>query len=156
MKKRKKQRKTKNQIKVVSTETHTAFNTRLLFITLMFFVFSFLAYCCIKDREFEIGVVFGILALLPIFIFLISPLYMVFSYREIKIVYVLGQTEIINRLDIRSIVSFGGFLSKSEPFPYYVITYPKSKKLPFFVNGEIPKTLKTKKLIKKYYKDKLL
>ena len=66
----------------------------------------------------------------------------------------MGQTEIIRSTDIRSIISFGGFGSY-ELLPYYEIVYPKTKKY-FFIDGEIPKTLKTRRLIKKYYKYKLL
>ncbi len=154
MKKRKKQRKSEKGIKGASTETHTAFNTQLFFVIVMFLIFASIAYCCFKSREIGFAIGFCIATLLPIFVFLTSPLYMVFSYKEIKIVYVMGQTEIIRSTDIRSITSFGGF-SRYEPFPYYEIVYPKTNKY-FFINGEIPKTLKTRRLIKKYYKYKLL
>ena len=156
MKKRKKKNASKYQRQTASNETYTAFNTRLFLIIAMFLLFVFIAYTCFIEREIGIGIGFSIASLLPVFVFIISPLYMVFSHKEIKIVYVLGQIETIQRTDIRNIMSFGGFCSEYEPLPYYEISYPKSKKQPFFVDGEIPKTFKVKRLMKKYYKDKLL
>ena len=81
MKKRKKQRKSKKGIKVASTETHTAFNTQLLFVIVMFLIFASIAYCCFKSREIGFAIGFCIATLLPIFVFLTSPLYIVFSYK---------------------------------------------------------------------------
>ena len=156
MKKRKKQRKRKKGIKVTSTETHTAFNTQLLFVIVMFLIFASIAYCFFKSREIGFAIGFCIATLLPIFVFLTSPLYMVFSHKEIKIVYVLGQIETIQRTEIRNIMSLGGFCSEYELLPYYEISYRRSEKQPFFVNGELPKTFRVKRLMKKYYKDKLL
>ena len=156
MKKRKKKNTSKYQQQTASKEKYTAFNTQLFFVITMFLLFVFIAYTCFIEREIGIGIGFSIASLLPVFVFIISPLYIVFSHKEIKIVYVLGQIETIQRTDIRNIISLGGFCSEYEPLPYYEISYPKSKKQPFFVNGEIPKTFKVKRLIKKYYKDKLL
>ena len=155
MKKRKKKNASKYQQQTASNETYTAFNTRLFFIIAMFLFFVFIAYTCFIEREIGAGIGFSIASLLPVFVFIISPLYMVFSHKEIKIVYVLGQIETIQRTDIRNIMSLGGFCSKSEPLPYYSISYRRSEKQPFFVNGELPKTFRVKRLMKKYYKDKL-
>ena len=155
MKKRKKRKKNqyKNQASATPTKTYTAFNTHLFLPIGMFLIFLFIAIIFAKDGEIGGAIVFAIVALLAIFIFLISPLYMVFSYKEVKIVYVMGQKEIIRWTDVRNIASYGGFLSNHEP--YYALSYPKNQKTLFFVNGEIPKTLKTKKLIKKFFKGTL-
>lgn len=150
MKKRK-----KNQASATPTKTYTAFNTHLFLRIGMFLIFLFMAIISAKDGEIGCAIVFGIATLLPIFVFLISPLYMIFSYKEIKIVYVMGQKEIIRWTDVRNITSHGGFFSKYDPLPYYELSYPQNKKRPFFVNGEIPKTFKTKRLIKKLFRGTL-
>ena len=154
MKKRKKNQY-KNQASATPTKTYTAFNTHLFLPIGMFLIFLFIAISCVRNGEIGLAIGFGIATLLPIFVFLISPLYMVFSYKEVKIVYVMGQKEIIRWTDVRKIISFCGFLSKHEPLPYYALLYPQNKKRPFFVNGEIPKTFKTKRLIKKLFRGTL-
>ena len=154
MKKRKKMQR-KNQTPATPTKTYTAFNTHLFLPIGMFLIFLFIAISCVRNGEIGLAIGFGIATLLPIFVFLISPLYTVFSYKEVKIVYVMGQKEIIRWTDVRNITSYGSFFSKYEPLPYYELSYPKNKKRPFFVKGEIPKTFKTKKLIKKLYRGTL-
>jgi hypothetical protein len=135
-------------------KTYIAFNTHLFLPFFMFIVFLWLLIAFFREGGVGFGIVCAIVILLSVFAFLISPLYIIFSYKEIKIVYVLGQTETIRWTDIRSITRFGGF-SRHEPLPFYLLSYPKNKKSPFFVNGQIPKTFKTKRLIKKYYKGEL-
>ena len=64
----------------------------------------------------------------------------------------MGQKEIIKWKNIRYIRLNGAWISRGGGFPHYEVAYPTDVKRAFFIRGEIPKTRKTKKYIKMYYK----
>ena len=99
---------------------------------------------------------FGSFVLLLVFVLAFSPLYFVFSDEYVEIVYNFGQREIIKWKDIRTISLMGSWIGAGGGSPHYVFAYPRKEKRLFFVVGEIPKTRKTKKLIEKYYKRKIV
>ena len=68
----------------------------------------------------------------------------------------MGQREIIRWKNIRYIRLNGAWVTRGEGLPHYEIAYPTNVKRAFFVRGEIPKTRKTKKYIKKYYKKDII
>jgi hypothetical protein len=107
---------------------------------------------CIHEKEIGMAVGFSLATLLLIFAFLVSPVYYIFSRRSVQIIYLLGQKEEIKWVSIRSITLYGGWMSRGEGAPHYHIAYPSYKKRAFFINGDISKTRKTQRLIKKYYK----
>ena len=108
--------------------------------------------CAAIEQEIGLSIGFAVATLLPVFVLLISPLYVVFSDEEIEIVYIMGQKEIIKWKNIRYIRLNGAWISRGGGFPHYEVAYPTDVKRAFFVRGEIPKTRKTKKYIKIYYK----
>ena len=99
---------------------------------------------------------FGMFVLLPIFVFVISPMYFVFSDNCVEIVYHFKQREVIKWGDIRNISLEGAWVHALDGFPHYVISYPRKQKMYFFMESEISKTRKTKKLLEKYYKKKII
>lgn len=129
-----------------------ALNTHLILCVILFLVFLGLSISCAIENEIGMTILFSIFTLLPIFVFSMSPLYFVFSSEEVEIVYNFGQKELIKWNSVRSIslIGAGGGL------PHYVFAYPRMEKRIFFVVGEIPKTRKTKKLIKRYYKKNIV
>ena len=133
-------------------QKHYAFNAQLLFVIAFFVVFLVLSICAAIEQEIGLSIGFAVATLLPVFVLLISPLYVVFSDEEIEIVYIMGQKEIIKWKNIRYIRLNGAWISRSGGFPHYEVAYPTDVKRAFFVRGEIPKTRKTKKYIKMYYK----
>ena len=133
-------------------QKHYAFNTQLLFVIAFFVVFLVLSICAAIEQEIGLSIGFAVATLLPVFVLLISPLYVVFSVEEIEIVYIMGQKEIIKRKNIRYIRLNGAWISRGGGLPHYEVAYPTDVKRAFFVRGEIPKTRKTKKYIKMYYK----
>ena len=135
---------------------HYAFNTQLFFVIALLCLFLVLSICAAIEREIGLSIGFAVATLLPIFVFIISPLYIVFSDEEIKIIYILGQREIIKWKNIRCIYLNGAWISRGGGLPHYVIAYPTDKKRAFFVRGEIPKTRKIASLIKKYYRKEIL
>jgi len=137
-------------------QKHYAFNTQLFFVIALFAIFLVLSICAAIEREIGLSIGFAIATLLPIFVFLISPLYTAFSDEEIEIVYIMGQREIIKWRNIRSIRLNGAWISRGGGFPHYEVAYPTNAKRAFFVRGEIPKTRKTKKYIKMYYKKDII
>ena len=133
-------------------QKHYAFNTQLLFVIAFFIVFLVLSICAAIEQEIGLSIGFAVATLLPVFVLLISPLYVVFSDEEIEIVYIMGQKEIIKWKNIRYIRLNGAWISRGGGFPHYEVAYPTDVKRAFFVRGEIPKIRKTKKYIKLYYK----
>ena len=129
-----------------------AINTHLLHPIVFCVIFILLAIFSAKDEETWLAVGFAAFTLLPLFVFLISPMYYVFSEEGVKIVYLWGQKEEIEWTFVRSIEIEGNWMVGRMGFPHYHVAYPQNKKLMFFMNGDISKTRKTKKLIKKYYK----
>lgn len=139
-------------INVSDKKKQIAINTHLVFIVVMYILFILLAIFSAKDREIWLAVGFAVFTLLPLFVFLISPMYYVFSEKSVKIIYLWAQKEEIEWNSVRSIELEGSWMVRRRGFPHYHLAYPKSEKTPFFVCGDISKTRKTKKLIEKYYK----
>lgn len=134
---------------------HIAFNTHLILFCVLFIVFLGLSISCAIEKEIGLSIMFALFNLLPLFAFGISPLYFVFSDESIEIIYNFGQKEIIKWSDIRNIWQMGSWIGGGG-LPHYVIAYPRKEKRLFFVVGEIQKTRKTKKLIEKHYKKKIV
>ena len=128
-----------------------AINTHLLLPIALFVIFMTISISCIHEKEIGMTVGFFLAALLPIFVFLISPIYYVFSEESITITYLFGQKEEIKWNSIKSITLYGSWISRGGATPHYHIAYPTNRKRAFFINGDISKTRKTKRLIKKYY-----
>ena len=122
------------------------------FVIAFFVVFLVLSICAAIEQEIGLSIGFAVATLLPVFVFLISPLYVTFSNEEIEIIYILGQREIIKWKNIRCIYLNGSWFSGGGGPPHYELAYPTNVKRAFFVRGEIPKTRKTQKYIKMYYK----
>ncbi len=137
---------------------YTAFNTHIILYFILFAVLLVLTILSIYEKEVLVSLVFALLTWLPAFVFVISPLYVAFSEESLIIVYTLGQKEKIEWDKIRTISLEGSWLNKFSPdgFPHYVIAYPKKEKTPFYVVGELPRTRKITKLIKKYYKKNII
>ncbi len=132
-----------------------AVNTQLCVVLILFLLFVAAAIVCVLEQAVGPAIGFGIATLLPVFVFLISPLYFIFDDQAVKIVYHFGQSEIIAWNSIRSI-SLSGSWMLGGGLPHYTIAFPRGEKRAFFVNGEIPKTGRTKKLIGLYYKKKIV
>lgn len=139
----------------VQEKAHIAINTHLLLALILFLIFVCISISSAIEHEIGLCIGFAVAACLPILVCLISPLYCVFSSQEVMIVYTLGQKERIPWSTVRSISHTGGWIV-GVGFPRYVISYPKTEKSRFYVCGEIPKTRKTKKLIKKYYQKEII
>ena len=137
-------------------QKHYAFNTQLFFVIALFAIFLVLSICAAIEREIGLSIGFVVATLLPVFVILISPLYTAFSDKEIEIVYILGQKEIIRWKNIRYIRLNGAWISRGGGLPHYEVAYPTNVKRAFFVRGEIPKIRKTKKYIKMYYKKDII
>ena len=137
-------------------EKHIAFNSHLILCFILFIIFLGLSIGCALENDIGLSIMFAVFILLPVFVFAISPLYFTFSDYCIEIIYNFGQKEIIKWSDIRNISLMGSWIGAGGGLPHYVIAYPRKEKRLFFVVGEIQKTRKTKKLIEKYYKKKIV
>ena len=109
----------------------------------------------VRAEEIGLSIGFGFFLLLPILLFSISPQYFVFTDEYLEIVYLFGQKEIIKWHEIRSISQMGSWISRGG-FPHYEIIYPSKEKRPCFVVGDVSKTVRTRRLLKQYYKREIL
>ena len=132
-------------------EKHIAFNTHLLLMIFFLFCSLGISISCFSEGSYSLAIGFLCLCLLPLFAFLISPMYVVFTTQGITIVYLWGIKERMEWNSIRDITEYGSWFYEHLGFPGYHIAYPQKEKYPFFVNSNIPKTRKTKKMIKKFY-----
>lgn len=132
--------------------TSIAYNTHLLSMLFMLLCFLFFAVMGFVLEEVVPAIIFLCLCPLPIFCFLISPLYVIFTEQEITIVYFWGIKERIAWRQIRHIEERGSWFHKHSCLPEYHIAYPKAEKYPFFADGSIPKTRKIKKMMERFYR----
>ena len=130
---------------------HIACNTQMLFVAALLCVLLGLCVGCAIEKELGLCIGFGIVALVAGFVLAISPLYYVFSSEWVEIVYHFGQRERILWREIYGICLQGSWIGAGQGLPRYEIAYPRQGKRPFFLAGEIAKTAKTTKYIKKYY-----
>ena len=131
-------------------------NTHLLLSTLLFAFFVLLSAFGIREQEIWTSIGFAVAACIPLFVFLISPMYYIFSEDGIEIVYLWGQKEDIKWTSIKSISFCGSWINRGGATPHYHIAYPSKKKRAFFVCGDVSKTNQTKKLLMKYYKNTIV
>ncbi len=125
-----------------------AFNTHLIpqFITLLFFIHMSVILAVEKEwLLFFLALIFSVIFFI---IILIEPFLISFSDEYIRIIYTVGAKEIIPVSKIRKIYKRGSWASRC--WPVYVICYPHKTKA-WFLSGEIPQTIKTKKLIEHIY-----
>ncbi len=134
----------------VSTEKHIAFNNHLLPNT-SFVAFGLLLISFGLWADENIFTVTGVLiALIFIAVLFISPTHYIFSNENVVICHPFKRRETICWEDIRSINKYGSWSGLLD-FPHYKINYHHEKEV-VFLNGEISKSKKTKKLLQKYYK----
>ncbi len=139
-----------------NSEREIAINTHLWLPITLFIVFILLSISGVNAQEMGLAAGFAVASLLPLFVFLISPMYYIFSEESIVIRYLWGQKEEINWISVRNITLFGSWISRGGATPHYHFAYPSKKKRVFFIRGDVSKTRKTKKLIKKYYKKNIV
>ncbi len=128
---------------------YCSYNTHIIVYLVGFLVFLALAVAFFTDG-IGWGIFFMLIALIPIFIIVVSPLRYEYSKKSVIIVYVLGDREIIPWSSVRNITLYGSWISHLDCFPYYQVAYGH-KKQKFYMNGEITKSRKNKKLIEKFY-----
>lgn len=136
----------------VNTEKEIAFDNHIL-------PNSLCAFCGFVVASFgswvdEVGfLVLGILLVVSfVTIILISPVYYVFSAENLIICHPFKRREIIHWQDISNINEYGSWLSPGLiGLPHYKIFYRHEKEI-LFLDGEICKSRKTKRLLQKYYK----
>ena len=129
---------------------YRALNTHII---LWFFLFASLSVLgalsfIAKEKTLAVGLlIFAAISISPL---LFSPIYYIFTKKDVTIVYLFGIKEKIEWWETKSVTEEGSYFG-GNGLPHYHISYPKRKKRPFFVTGEITKTRRTKKLLKKLY-----
>jgi len=131
-------------------------NIYLVLSVILFFVLLGIAVLCAIENEIGLCIGFSLFLAVPVIAFVFSPLYFVFSDDCVEIVYHFDVKEQIRWKDIQRVTLMGSWFGKFNSPPHYVIAYYRKGKVPFFVAGRIPKTRKTKKLIKQYYKRQIV
>ncbi len=134
---------------------YIAVNFRLLLWMFVLLVFLGLTVVTAREQEWGLALGFGVFSLVALFGIVISPLYVVFTQSAVTIVYLLGTREQILWKDVKKIYSQGSWFSRGAP-PAYKLVYASREKLPFLMEGEIPKTIRTRALLKKFWKREIL
>ena len=129
---------------------HLAFNSHYIAFIPGMIIFLILGILCTIERDVWLAIAFYVVALFSAFCICVSPIYYIFTEKSVTIIYCFGISETINWSDIRSISKWGSWWF-SRHLPFYQLSFPQIKKRPFFVNGEISYSKRTKKYIKKFY-----
>ena len=132
--------------KYIALNYHSFAFLYAVFVGLLFSSFGF-------EIEEAIFVVGGIgIVLIFVFLLLISPTHYVFTNEKLVICHPFRRRETILWEDIRSINKYGSWFYKTLfGLPHYKIYYRHEKEV-IFLNGEICRSRKTKRLLEKYYK----
>ncbi len=134
------------------TEKYFALNYHMFAFSFAVFV-GFLFSCFGFEIEEMIFVVGGIVIILIfVFLLLVSPTHYIFTNEKLVICHPFRRREIILWEDVTGVKSFGSWFYKTLfGLPHYKIYYRHEKEV-VFLNGEICRSRRTKKLLEKYYK----
>ena len=132
--------------KYVALNYHTFAFLFAVFVSMVFSSFGF-------EIEEAFFVIVGIVVVLIfVFLLLISPTHYVFTNESLVICHPFRRKEIVLWEDVTGVNRFGSWFRRSLfGLPHYKIYY-QHKKSVLFLNGEICRSRRTKKLLQKYYK----
>ena len=132
--------------KYIALNYHTFAYLFAVFVGLLFSSFGFE----IEEIIFVVGGI--VIALIFVFLLLISPTHYIFSSENVVICHPFKRKETISWEDIRSINKYGSWFYKTLfGLPHYKVYYRHEKQI-IFLNGEICRSRRTKRLLQKYYK----
>lgn len=134
------------------TEKHIAFNnhipSNLFFIAFGSLMISFGLWI----DELIFAVMGAVLVLGFVVVIMVSATHYIFSKESVVICHPFNRKETICWEDIRSINKYGTWINTTGlGLPHYKIYYRHEKEV-IFLNGEICRSRRTKKLLQKYYK----
>lgn len=129
---------------------YRALNNNVILWLSLFVIFLSLAIFSLVGKENILAIAFFVFAVISTSPMLFSPIYYVFTKKGVTIVYHFGIKEEIEWWETKSITEKGSWFG-GNGLPHYHIAYAKKKKRRFFVTGEIAKTHRTKRLLKKLY-----
>ena len=132
--------------KYIALNYHTFAFLFAVFVGFLFACFGF-------EIEEPIFIVGGIvIALIFVFLLLVSPTHYVFTNESLVICHPFRRRETILWEDVTGVHSFGSWFRRSLfGLPHYKIYYRHEKEV-VFLNGEICRSRRTKRLLQKYYK----
>ena len=132
------------------------FNRRILFFVITFIIFLCFSISLLKSEDVELGI---LLLVVSIFISLgifLSPLYFVFTKNEITIIWFFQYKRIISWSSIKSIIELKwGEVHRDLP-KYELIYHLNYKGYIVSKQFDIPRNKKTKKVIERYAKYKIV
>ena len=131
-----------------------AINTQNFIWLFCFAILLMIAVVCFVDGSWIAGIIFSVLAIMPVSVVLLSPLYYVFTDEGVTIVYTLGGEEKISWQKVNKVKLFSSWLAKGSGSPHYYISHDGDKSKGY-MSSEIAKTMKTKKLMELYCHDKI-
>lgn len=127
-----------------------AYNTHRVLAFFILMLFLSMGISCFGEADMWMGIGFLACGLVPVFYLSTSPWCYIFTDDSVEIQYHFGLREVIRWDTIRSITASGSWIGGGG-LPQYALAYPSKEKIPFFMNGEIVKNRKTKKLLAQYY-----
>ncbi len=132
------------------------FNRRILL-----FLFSFILLLCFsisffKDSDTELGMVLLIASLLVCVGIFTFPIYFIFTKNEMTAVWLVGYKKIISYTSIKNIIEIKwGQAYKNLPHYQLIYNYNHNGRI-IIKQFDIPRNRKTKKMIEKYVKYKII
>ena len=131
------------------------FNRRILLFFLAFLLFIYISIDFFSSGDRKLGITFLVISWFVLLVLILSPIYFVFTKKEIKVVWLILQTKVITYNEIKSIVE-KRWGETYKDFPKYEVLYlTKYKGRSITKQLDIPRNKKTKTMMEKYVKHKI-
>lgn len=131
------------------------FNRRMLLFLFGFLLFSSLAVHFLISNERDLGIAFSVVSLLVLLGLVLSPLYFVFTKKEIRVVWLLLPTKVISFAVIQTILEKKWGETVKDLPKYEVMYLAKYKGKSIVRQFDIPRNKKTKQMLEQYAKNKM-
>lgn len=137
-----------------NNEKNTVFNIEVLVFLILSVIFFIVSAIFKEDKTiFIIFIIFGVISFIVIFII---PVKFVFTNKQIRLVWLLSFERVIFWSNIDTIIE-NNFFSRIDDFANYQIIYRSTYKGKNITKEvQIPLTKKTKTMVEKYAKYKIL
>ena len=142
-------------------EQYKIFNREIILILSLFIILSLFSISCFQSNDTEIAVLFFIGAILAFLCAFLFPIYFVFSSKSLTAVWLLPFKKTIHWSSVSIIIEQKSIeyslFSSAIDLPHYEIMYHYNYKGEETTKElDLPRNRKTKKLIEKYAKSKIV
>lgn len=133
----------------------TVVNRRIYVALLIAAIMALFAVGCFKENGIAEGIIFLLIGICCIFYILLSPLYYVFTDRELRIQYCFGLKERAEWDKIKYIGETSDDNSAAPPHLYSYEIHPMQGSKYFFMAGKVSKNRRTRTYIRRYWQKEI-